>query len=265
VTPEPMVSIRGASRRFSGGHYGVRGITLDVSPGETLVVMGPSGSGKSTLLRCVNGLETLDEGEIIIDGIHVNHETTDWNKVREEVGMVFQGFHLFPNRTALENLTLPQTVVRRRPAPEAKANARALLDRVGLAGKESRFPAELSGGEKQRVAIARALAMNPKIMLFDEPTSALDPEMILEVLEVMRDLAREGMTMLVVTHEIGFAREVAQRAVFLDEGLLVESGKARDLIDSPETARCRAFMQRILKRPGAEPARPGPASESSWT
>ena len=260
-----MVSIRGASRRFSGGHYGVRGITLDVSPGETLVVMGPSGSGKSTLLRCVNGLETLDEGEIIIDGIHVNHETTDWNKVREEVGMVFQGFHLFPNRTALENLTLPQTVVRRRPAPEAKANARALLDRVGLAGKESRFPAELSGGEKQRVAIARALAMNPKIMLFDEPTSALDPEMILEVLEVMRDLAREGMTMLVVTHEIGFAREVAQRAVFLDEGLLVESGKARDLIDSPETARCRAFMQRILKRPGAEPARPGPASESSWT
>ena len=262
-----MVSIRGASRRFSGGHYGVRGITLDVSPGETLVVMGPSGSGKSTLLRCVNGLETLDEGEIIIDGIHVNHETTDWNKVREEVGMVFQGFHLFPNRTALENLTLPQTVVRRRPVAEASANARQLLDRVGLSGKESRFPAELSGGEKQRVAIARALAMNPKIMLFDEPTSALDPEMILEVLEVMRDLAREGMTMLVVTHEIGFAREVAQRAVFLDEGLLVESGTARDLIDRPETARCRAFMQRILRRPGSgsESAGPGPASESSWT
>jgi polar amino acid transport system ATP-binding protein len=185
--------------------------------------------------------------------------------VREEVGRVFQGFHLFPNRTALENLTLPQMVVRRRPAAEASANARRLLDRVGLSGKESRFPAELSGGEKQRVAIARALAMDPKIMLFDEPTSALDPEMILEVLEVMRDLAREGMTMLVVTHEIGFAREVAQRAVFLDEGLLVESGPARDLIDRPETARCRAFMQRILKRPGAESSGPGPASENAWT
>jgi len=262
-----MVSIRGASRRFSGGHYGVRGITLDVERGETLVIMGPSGSGKSTLLRCVNGLETLDEGEIIIDGIRVNHETTDWNKVREEVGMVFQGFHLFPNRTALENLTLPQTVVRRRPAGEAKAVAKGLLDRVGLGGKESRFPAELSGGEKQRVAIARALAMNPKIMLFDEPTSALDPEMILEVLEVMRDLAREGMTMLVVTHEIGFAREVAQRAVFLDEGLLVEAGTALDLIDRPETARCRAFMQRILRRPGAggESVGPAGASENRWT
>ena len=246
-----MVTIRGASRRFSGGHYGVRGITLDVARGETLVIMGPSGSGKSTLLRCVNGLETLDEGEIIIDGMRVDHETTDWNKVREEVGMVFQGFHLFPNRTALENLTLPQTVVRRRPAAEASANARRLLERVGLGGKETRYPAQLSGGEKQRVAIARALAMDPKIMLFDEPTSALDPEMILEVLEVMRDLAREGMTMLVVTHEIGFAREAAQRAVFLDEGLLVESGPARGLIDRPETARCRAFMQRILRRPGS--------------
>ena len=257
MSHEPMVQVRGASRRFPGGHYGMRGITLDVQPGETMVIMGPSGSGKSTLLRCVNGLETLDEGEMIIDGMRVDHRTTDWNKVREEVGMVFQGFHLFPNRTALDNLTLPQMVVRRRPAAEASKNARRLLDRVGLSGKESRFPAELSGGEKQRVAIARALAMDPKIMLFDEPTSALDPEMILEVLEVMRDLAREGMTMLVVTHEIGFAREVAQHAAFLDEGLLVESGPARDLIDRPETARCRAFMQRILLRPAA--------SERPWT
>jgi len=255
---EPMISIRGVSRRFSGGHYGVRGITLDVERGQTLVIMGPSGSGKSTLLRCVNGLETLDEGEIIIDGMRVDHRTTDWNKIREEVGMVFQGFHLFPNRTALMNLVLPQTVVRRRPAAEAERNARALLERVGLQGKEARLPSELSGGEKQRVAIARALAMNPKIMLFDEPTSALDPEMILEVLEVMRDLARDGMTMLVVTHEIGFAREAAQRAVFLDEGLLVESGTARDLIDRPETARCRAFMRRILKRPES-------GTEAAWT
>jgi polar amino acid transport system ATP-binding protein len=254
-----MVTIRGASKRFSGGHYGVRGVSLDVERGETLVIMGPSGSGKSTLLRCVNGLERLDEGEIIIDGIHVDHRTTDWNKVREEVGMVFQGFHLFPNRTALDNLVLPQRVVRRRTPGEADRNARALLERVGLKGKESRFPAELSGGEKQRVAIARALAMNPKIMLFDEPTSALDPEMILEVLEVMRDLAREGMTMLVVTHEIGFAREAAQRAVFLDDGVLVESGPARDLIDRPETSRCRAFMRRILRRPD------GAGTETAWT
>ena len=254
-----MVQIRGASRRFRGGHFGVRGITLDVARGETMVIMGPSGSGKSTLLRCVNGLETLDEGEIIIDGMRVDHRTTDWNKIREEVGMVFQGFHLFPNRTALMNLVLPQTVVRRRPPAEAERTARALLDRVGLAGKEARLPAELSGGEKQRVAIARALAMNPKIMLFDEPTSALDPEMILEVLDVMRALAKEGMTMLVVTHEIGFAREVAQRAVFLDEGLLVEAGPARALIDRPETARCRAFMQRILRRPGAA------EGETAWT
>ena len=244
-----MVGMRGVSRRFPGGHYGVRGVTLEVERGETLVIMGPSGSGKSTLLRCVNGLETLDEGEIIIDGMHVNHLTTDWNKVREEVGMVFQGFHLFPNRTALDNLVLPQVVVRRRPVSEAKTTALGLLDRVGLGGKESRYPAQLSGGEKQRVAIARSLAMNPKVMLFDEPTSALDPEMILEVLDVMRSLAREGMTMLVVTHEIGFAREVAQRAVFLDEGVLMEAGPARDLIDRPETSRCRAFMRRILRRP----------------
>jgi len=244
-----MIEIRGVSRRFTGGHYGVRGVSLTVERGETMVIMGPSGSGKSTLLRCVNGLERIDEGEIVIDGLHVGHDTTDWNKVREEVGMVFQGFHLFPNRTALENLTLPQVVVRKRALGEARERAAALLDRVGLQGKEGRLPAELSGGEKQRVAIARALAMNPKIMLFDEPTSALDPEMILEVLEVMRGLAREGMTMLVVTHEIGFAREVAQRAVFLDEGLLVEAGSARDVIDRPETSRCRSFMRRILRRP----------------
>ncbi|HYQ95440.1 MAG TPA: ATP-binding cassette domain-containing protein, partial [Candidatus Eisenbacteria bacterium] len=162
MSPEPMVEMRGVSRRFPGGHYGVRAVSLEVARGETLVIMGPSGSGKSTLLRCVNGLETLDEGEIIIDGMHVNHLTTDWNKVREEVGMVFQGFHLFPNRTALDNLVLPQVVVRRRPASEAKATALRLLDRVGLAGKEARYPAQLSGGEKQRVAIARSLAMSPK-------------------------------------------------------------------------------------------------------
>ena len=245
MTPEPMVSIRGASRRFSGGHYGVRGITLDVSRGETLVVMGPSGSGKSTLLRCVNGLERLDEGEIIIDGMRVNHETTDWNKVREEVGMVFQGFHLFPNRTALENLTLPQTVVRRRPAAEAKTVARALLDRVGLGGKESRFPAELSGGEKQRVAIARALAMNPKIMLFDEPTSALDPEIVGEVLAVMEELAREGMTMVVVTHEVGFAKRVADRVIMMDAGSIIEDAPPDEFFGNPRQERTRKFLEAV--------------------
>ena len=242
-----MVAIHGVSRRFPSGAYGLRGVSATVGQGETLVVLGPSGSGKSTLLRCVNGLDPIAEGEIVVDGIHVSHETTDWNKVREEVGMVFQGFHLFPHRTALENIVLPQIVVRRRSRDEARQRAAALLARVGLAGKEDRFPAALSGGEKQRVAIARALAMDPKIMLFDEPTSALDPEMILEVLEVMRDLARGGMTMLVVTHELGFARAVAQRAIVLDQGLLVEAGTARALIDSPETERCRAFMRRIRR------------------
>ena len=203
------------------------------------------------MLRCINGLDPIDEGEIVVDGIHLSHDTTNWNKVREEVGMVFQGFHLFPNRTAIENIALPQIVVRRRSASEARKRARELLARVGLEGKEDRLPSALSGGEKQRVAIARALAMDPKVMLFDEPTSALDPEMILEVLEVMRDLARGGMTMLVVTHELGFARAVAQQAIFLDKGLLVEKGTARSLIDSPETERCRAFMRRI-RREGVE-------------
>lgn len=250
MSAEAIVSIRGVSRRFPGGHYGVRGVSVEAARGETLVIMGPSGSGKSTLLRCVNGLEAIDDGEIVIDGIHVTHDTTDWNKVREEVGMVFQGFNLFPNRTALDNIVLPQTVVRRRSREEAGENALALLDRVGLKGKEDRYPAQLSGGEKQRVAIARALGMNPKIMLFDEPTSALDPEMVLEVLEVMRDLSRAGMTMLVVTHEIAFARDAAQRAIFLDEGILIESGPASAVIDAPETERCRGFMRRI-RREGA--------------
>jgi ABC-type polar amino acid transport system ATPase subunit len=247
----PIISLHGLSRRFPNGAYGLRGVSAAVAPGETLVVLGPSGSGKSTLLRCVNGLDPIDDGEIVVDGIHLSHDTTDWNKVREEVGMVFQGFHLFPHRTAIDNIALPQVVVRRRPAADARKRARELLVRVGLEGKEDRLPSALSGGEKQRVAIARALAMDPKIMLFDEPTSALDPEMILEVLEVMRDLARGGMTMLVVTHELGFARAVAQQAIFLDRGLLVEKGTARALIDSPETERCRAFMRRI-RREGVE-------------
>ncbi|HEX7076972.1 MAG TPA: amino acid ABC transporter ATP-binding protein [Candidatus Eisenbacteria bacterium] len=244
---EAIVSLRGVTRRFPSGTVALRGVSAEVAPGETLVVLGPSGSGKSTLLRCINGLDPIAEGEIVVDGIHVSHDTTDWNKVRAEVGMVFQGFHLFPHKTALENVALPQVVVRRRTAEEGRGRAASLLARVGLAGKEGRLPAALSGGEKQRVAIARALAMDPKVMLFDEPTSALDPEMILEVLEVMRDLARGGMTMLVVTHELAFAREVAQRALFLDGGVLIEAGPAARLIDAPETERCRAFMSRIRR------------------
>jgi len=239
-----MVRIRGVSRRFRGGHYGVRGVTLDVERGETLVIMGPSGSGKSTFLRCVNGLETLDEGEIIIDGMRVDHRTTDWNKIREEVGMVFQGFHLFPNRTALMNLVLPQRVVRHRPAAEADRNARMLLERVGLGGKESRFPAELSGGEKQRVAIARALAMEPEVLLLDEPTSALDPEMRGEVLAVLRDLAGT-CTMLVVTHEMSFACNVATRIWVFDEGRLVEDGPPSQVTGNPRSDRARAFFRAV--------------------
>ncbi len=249
---EPIIALRGLSRRFPNGSYGLRDVSAAFDAGETTVILGPSGSGKSTLLRCVNGLDPIAEGEIVVDGIHVNHDTTDWNKVREEVGMVFQGFHLFAHRTALENVALPQRVVRRRSAAEARRRAEALLARVGLAGKEGRLPADLSGGEKQRVAIARALAMDPKVMLFDEPTSALDPEMILEVLEVMRDLARGGMTMLVVTHELEFARAVAHRALFLDAGAVIESGAAREVIDRPRTERCRAFVRRVRRGDLAE-------------
>ena len=242
----PIVAIHGVSRRFPNGAYGIRGVSASVGQGETLVVLGPSGSGKSTLLRCVNGLDPIAEGEIVVDGIHVSHETTDWNKVREEVGMVFQGFHLFPHRTALENIALPQIVVRRRSREEARERAKALLARVGLAGKEDRLPAALSGGEKQRVAIARALAMDPKIMLFDEPTSALDPEMINEVLEVMTDLARSGMTMMVVTHEMGFARRVAHRVIFMDGGQVIEEADPETFFASPRSERSRQFLSKIL-------------------
>src|SRR5256886_7870220 len=269
-----MVRAEKIVKRF-GDLTVLNGVNLSVKRGEVVVVIGPSGSGKTTLLRCINHLEKIDDGYIYIDGELMGYrekngrlvEDSEANiaRIRSQVGFVFQRFNLFPHLTALENVIEAPIHVLHEPRAEVTERALALLDKVGLADKANAYPHKLSGGQQQRVAIARALAMNPKIMLFDEPTSALDPEMILEVLEVMRDLAREGMTMLVVTHEIGFAREVAQRAVFLDEGLLVESGKARDLIDSPETARCRAFMQRILKRPGAEPARPGPASESSWT
>ncbi|MBW2356418.1 MAG: amino acid ABC transporter ATP-binding protein, partial [Deltaproteobacteria bacterium] len=211
-----------------------------------VVVIGPSGSGKSTFLRCLNRLEHADTGHIFIDGIDVLDPKTDINKVRAEVGMVFQSFNLFPHKTVLQNVTLAQTVVRRRPKAEAHDKAMALLTKVGLPDKINVYPDQLSGGQQQRVAIARALAMNPKVMLFDEPTSALDPEMIGEVLEVMKTLAREGMTMVVVTHEMGFAREVADRVIFMDAGAIVEVGTPEHFFKNPTHDRTKLFLSQIL-------------------
>jgi ABC-type polar amino acid transport system ATPase subunit len=217
-----------------------------VEAGEVVVVMGTSGSGKSTLLRCLNGLEKIDSGEIIIDGIRLDHNKKSIHKVREEIGIVFQQFNLFPHLSVLKNITLAQTVVRKRDASKAGNIARDLLIKVGLSEKRDAYPAQLSGGQQQRVAIARALAMNPKIMLFDEPTSALDPEMIGEVLEVMKKLAKEGMTMVVVTHEIGFAREVADRIIFMDQGKIIEQGATQEILTQPQNQRTKEFLSRVL-------------------
>ena len=217
-----------------------------IDKGEVVVIIGPSGSGKSTFLRCLNRLETIDSGEIIIDGVDLNGKDVDINKVREEIGMVFQLFNLFPHKTVLENITLAQMVVRRRNRAVAEKTARDLLDKVGIPEKENVYPAQLSGGQQQRVAIARALAMHPKIMLFDEATSALDPEMIGEVLDVMKNLAREGMTMVVVTHEMGFAREVSDRVIFMDGGQIVEEGTAEHFFKNPEHDRTKLFLSQIL-------------------
>ncbi len=224
----------------------LRGMSLSVDPAEVVVLFGPSGSGKSTLLLCINGLEFPQRGEIIVDGIPVTHSRTNLDRVREEVGMVFQLFNLFPHLTALQNVMLAQRVVRKRSAEEAEEIARSLLKRVGIPEKADSFPSQLSGGQQQRVAIARSLAMNPKIMLFDEPTSALDPEMIKEVLDVMLDLAREGMTMVVVSHEMGFAKAAANRMVFMDEGVVVEEGTPEMLFSNPQHERTRSFLRQIL-------------------
>ncbi|NPV67192.1 MAG: amino acid ABC transporter ATP-binding protein [Anaerolineae bacterium] len=224
----------------------VRGVSLRVKRGEVVVIIGPSGSGKSTLLRCINHLEAIDSGDIWIDGIHLTHRQTDINKVREEIGMVFQLFNLFPNYTVLENIMLAQRVVRKRSKEEARRIAMENLQKVGIPEKAESYPAQLSGGQQQRVAIARALAMNPKIMLFDEPTSALDPEMIKEVLDVMLQLAKEGMTMVVVTHEMGFARAAADRIVFMDNGEKIEETTPEKLFSAPEHDRTRQFLSRIL-------------------
>lgn len=239
-----MISIRNIRKSF-GSNLVLDDISLDVSQGEVVCVIGASGSGKSTLLRCVNGLETYDAGDITVDGQRVDHVGHQMVAIREKVAMVFQRFNLFPHRTALENVMEGPIYVKRESRESAMHNARALLAQVGLAGKEDAYPASLSGGQQQRVAIARALAMQPRAILFDEPTSALDPELVGEVLSVMRALANQGMTMMVVTHEMGFAREVADRVIFIDRGHIVEQGPARAVLAAPQHERTQDFLRRV--------------------
>ena len=239
-----MIEIKGLCKSF-GADEVLKGIALSIDEKEVVVIIGPSGSGKSTLLRCINHLEEPTAGEVIVDGITLSSEA-NINKVREEVGMVFQRFNLFPHMTVLENIMLAPMKVKHAVRAEAENTARELLARVGLAEKADAYPDNLSGGQQQRVAIARALAMHPKVMLFDEPTSALDPEMVGEVLDVMRALAREGMTMVIVTHEMGFAREVGDRLLFVDEGRIVESGVPREVFEHPKEERTRSFLSKVL-------------------
>jgi polar amino acid transport system ATP-binding protein len=244
-----VIKATNVTKIFTGRGQTVRavdGVSATIAPGEVVVIIGPSGSGKSTFLRCINGLEQFNDGHIVIDGVDLADRKTDINKVRREVGMVFQQFNLFPHKTVLGNITLAQKIVRKRKSSAAEEKARKLLTKVGIAEKENEYPSRLSGGQQQRVAIARALAMDPKIMLFDEPTSALDPEMVGEVLDVMKQLAREGMTMVVVTHEMGFAREVADRVIFMDQGKLVEENTPDEFFTNPGEERAKAFLKQIL-------------------
>ena len=239
-----MIDIKNLQKAF-GRVQVLNGIDVKIAEKEVVVIIGPSGSGKSTLLRCINYLEVPTGGDIVVDGIPLNNES-NINKVREEVGMVFQRFNLFPHMTVLENIALAPMKVRGQSRDAAVAAAKELLCKVGLADKAQAYPSQLSGGQQQRVAIARALAMKPKIMLFDEPTSALDPEMVKEVLEVMKNLAKEGMTMVVVTHEMGFAREVGDRVLFVDEGRIIEQGTPTDIFENPTEERTKAFLSKIL-------------------
>ena len=240
-----MIEFRGVNKSFGELHV-LKDINLIVQPKEVVVVCGPSGSGKSTLIRCINGLETIRNGDLTVDGQRLGDPATDMIRLRTEVGFVFQSFNLYPHKTALENVTLAPIYVRKIRRAEAEDAGRALLKKVGLADKFDAYPSQLSGGQQQRVAIARCLAMRPKIMLFDEPTSALDPEMISEVLDVMVAVAEEGMTMMVVTHEMRFARKVAQRVVFMDYGAIVETGAPEEFFSRPQTARSRSFLSKIL-------------------
>ena len=245
-TNEPIIVCRDVQKWF-GDFQALGGISMDVYPSEVIVIFGPSGSGKSTFIRTLNRLEEHQEGQIIIDGIELSHDVRNIEKIRMETGMVFQQFNLFPHLTVMQNITLAPIWVRKWPKEKAEEVAMQLLERVGIPEQAEKFPGQLSGGQQQRVAIARALAMQPKIMLFDEPTSALDPEMIKEVLDVMIDLAKSGMTMLVVTHEMGFARSVANRMYFFDEGLIVESGSPEDIYNNPQEDRTKLFLSQILQ------------------
>jgi polar amino acid transport system ATP-binding protein len=240
-----MIQIEKVSKRF-GKLQALDDVTVDIGRGEVMMIIGPSGSGKSTLLRCINHLEVPDTGRVVVDGIEVNDKRGNINAVRAEVGMVFQRFELFPHLTVLENICLAQQHVRKRSRQESVRIARELLEKVGIPEKADNYPNQLSGGQQQRVAIARALAMQPKIMLFDEPTSALDPEMIKEVLDVMLALAKEGMTMVVVSHEMGFARNAADRVVFMDQGKIVEQGQPDQVFRNPQHERTKLFLSRIL-------------------
>ncbi len=240
-----MISFKNVNKWYGELHV-LNGIDLEVAKGEVVVVCGPSGSGKSTLIRCINRLEPIQKGELFVDGMAVHDKKINMTKIRADIGFVFQSFNLYPHMTALENATIAPLKVKKMKKAEADKIGRKMLTRVGLKDKIDHYPAQLSGGQQQRVAIARGLCMNPKIMLFDEPTSALDPEMINEVLDVMRDLAKEGMTMMVVTHEMGFAREVASRVVFMDEGQIIEVAPPNDFFTNPQTDRGKSFLQSIL-------------------
>ena len=242
-----MINVENLSKNF-GNLKVLKNISTTINKGEIISIIGPSGSGKSTFLRCINKLEEPTEGHIYIDGMDLMDKNTDINKIRERVGMVFQHFNLFPNMTVLENLTLSPIMVKKESKEEAEKYASYLLEKVGLSDKASSYPTQLSGGQKQRIAIARALAMKPEVILFDEPTSALDPEMIKEVLDVMRDLAKEGMTMLIVTHEMGFARNVGNRILFMDNGEIIEDCSPKDFFENPTNDRIKDFLNKVLNK-----------------
>ena len=241
-----IISVRNLKKYYGGGVHALDGVDMDVERGEVVVIIGPSGSGKSTLLRSLNLLEVPTSGQILVDGVDLMDRKTNINLHRQKMGMVFQHFNLFPHMTVLKNMTLAPMKLLKKSKTEAEATAKELLQTVGLADRAEAYPSQLSGGQKQRIAIVRALCMQPEVMLFDEPTSALDPEMVGEVLEVMKDLARKGMTMLVVTHEMGFAREVATRVIFMDGGVIVEEGTPAEIFDAPKSDRLQNFLAKVL-------------------
>ena len=247
MTTDIIISVKGLEKHFDGGSLkALRGVDADIKRGEVVVVIGPSGSGKSTFLRCLNLLETPTKGTVTVEGVDITNPKVNINKHREKMGMVFQHFNLFPHMTILRNMTLAPMKILKKSKAEAEAKAMELLKRVGLAERANAYPSQLSGGQKQRIAIVRALCMEPQVMLFDEPTSALDPEMVGEVLDVMKQLAQEGMTMVVVTHEMGFAREVADRVLFMDEGVIVEEGTPEQIFTDPQNPRTKDFLNKVL-------------------